>query len=176
MNTLRNVWRQSWPLVCMLSLFALAAVAGLTINCTHQQAAAEELKTPSPVTTGYTAVTLINDWAENKSLAITVKDIIGVKVDGHSWDSSRESNLHDTTITWLVAVRETNTDGKSRVKMLKFVGQPVQTEVVFDIPATMPAWIEGRVLCGDPKAKCTVGRYTVVGPLTVHLHSLDELH
>ena len=170
-------------LIPTLFLIAVIIMLGSTMMaCGGSSSAPERLTTPpAPVETGYPSVILLKDPDPKKEYILTVKNIIGVKVEnGDAYKPANGGWYLSSLLTLLVAVKgpldTTTPPAQSPTRFIKLISAPIDFSVLTDVPADSINWLTGQVWCGGGSGfECNQGTY-LVRHITIHLHSLDELH
>jgi|GEM_PF-1856585 len=166
MNFIRRIWRDSWPLVCVIIMVCLTILTGLMIGCNQSPTAQPATPTPDPNDTP-TPLPLINSsTTANGTLpdgAIRIDNVVGIKmeVSDSEWgmmqlivlleDTSNASGLNRVIVLWVPTEKITvsigfGTDQKSFIRFVR-----------------------------DPGRKCDVGGCSA-SELSMTLRSLAELH
>jgi|GEM_PF-1731266 len=188
MNRLRYYVRRWWEIIGPPTIVVLFAFAVVIIGSVANTGCERPTDTPAVVTsttvqTDYQSVELTKR-SDQTNFALTIRNIIGVKVepsDVSRPDSGQNDWLYDGRISAIVAVREQLAGSElgeqavPSVRLIKLIGKPNSFSTVLDVKSDQASWLSGTARCGGRDFACNEGAY-IIDNITIHLHSLDELH
>lgn len=188
MNRLRYYVRRWWeligpPTIVVLFAFAVIIIGSVANTGCERPTATSAAATLTTVQTDYQSVELTKR-SDQTDFALTIRNIVGVKVEPSNIsrpDGAPNAWLFDGRISAIVAVRERLAGSElgeqavPSIRLIKLIGSPKSFSTVLDAKSDQASWLSGTAICGKRDFACNEGAY-VIGNVTIHLHSLDELH
>lgn len=166
MNLIRRIWRDSWPLICVITMVCMTILTGLLIGCNQSPTAQPATPTPDPKDTP-TPLPLINSsTTANGTLpdgAIRIDNVVGIKMEA--------SDSEWGQMQLIVLLEDiNNTAGLNRVIVLW-----APTEKITVSPGLGTDQKSFVRFVRDSGRRCDIGGCSA-SELNITIHSLAELH